>query len=112
PDNSERGSIHSWNVFVERRLPLDLALSAGYVGTATRDGYAIWNLNYAERGGNAARVYFEQAGTASINEFASFAVSNYHSLQMALNRPFKNGLMLKGAYTFSKALNETDDEAG
>ncbi len=112
PDNSERGSIHSWNVFVERRLPLDLALSAGYVGTATRDGYAIWNLNYAERGGNAARVYFDQAGTASINEFASFAVSNYHSLQMALNRPFKNGLMLKGAYTFSKALNETDDEAG
>ena len=29
---------------------------------------------------------------------------------MALNRPFKNGLLLKGAYTFSKALNETDDD--
>ena len=29
---------------------------------------------------------------------------------MAVNRPFKDGLLLKGAYTFSKALNETDDD--
>jgi outer membrane receptor protein involved in Fe transport len=112
PDNSERGSIHSWNVFLERRLPLDLSISAGYVATATRDGYALRNLNYAETGGNANRTLFAQAGNAAINEMASFAESNYHSLQMALNRPFKNGLMLKGAYTFSKALNMTDDEAG
>jgi hypothetical protein len=31
-------------------------------------------------------------------------------MQMAINRPFKHGLLLKGAYTFSKALNETDDD--
>ncbi len=112
PTNSQRGSIHSWNVFLERRLPLDLALSTGYVATATRDGYGLVNLNYAESGGNANRTLFAQAGNAGINEMASFAYSNYHSLQMALNRPFKNGLMLKGAYTFSKSLNLTDDEAG
>ena len=29
---------------------------------------------------------------------------------MALNRPFKNGLLLKGAYTWSKALNQVDDD--
>ena len=29
---------------------------------------------------------------------------------MAVNRPFKGGFLLKGAYTFSKALNETDDD--
>ena len=28
--------------------------------------------------------------------------ARYHSLQMALNRPFRNGLLLKGAYTFSQ----------
>ena len=112
PDNAERGTIDSWNVFLERRLPFDVSLSTGYVGTATRNGYAVLNLNAAERGGNGQRTYFAQAGTASINEFGSFVRANYHSLQMALNRPFKNGLLLKGAYTFSKALNETDDEAG
>jgi outer membrane receptor protein involved in Fe transport len=110
PNDVQRGTIDSWNVFVERRLPLDLALSAGYVGTASREGYADINLNYAESGGNVNRQFFAQAGTASILDWAARTRSNYHSLQMALNRPFKNGLLLKGAYTFSKALNETDDD--
>ena len=106
--NVQRGTIDSWNVFVERRLPGDLALSAGYVGTATNNGYADINLNYAESGGNAARQYAAQAGNASILLWGARTKARYHSLQMALNRPFKNGLLLKGAYTFSKALNEAD----
>jgi outer membrane receptor protein involved in Fe transport len=112
PNNAHRGSIHSWNMFVERRLPLDLALSVGYVGTATRDGYAQWNVNYAEFGGNVNRQYFAQAGNAAINEFGSIAWGNYNSLQMAVNRPFKGGLLLKGAYTYSKAFNVADDDGG
>lgn len=35
---------------------------------------------------------------------------NYHSLQVALNRRFTRGLFVKGAYTFSRAINMTDDE--
>ena len=34
----------------------------------------------------------------------------YKARQVALNRPFKNGLLLKGAYTWSKALNQVDDD--
>ncbi len=110
PGNIERGTIDSWNVFVERRLPGDLALSTGYVGTATNNGYADWNLNYAETGGNANRQYAAQAGNAAVNLWGSRTKARYHSLQVALNRPFKNGLLLKGAYTFSKALNQADDD--
>ena len=29
---------------------------------------------------------------------------------MALNRPFKNGLLIKGAYTLSRAKNMTDED--
>jgi outer membrane receptor protein involved in Fe transport len=110
PGNIERGTIDSWNVFIERRLPGDISLSTGYVGTATNDGYADLNLNYAESGGNTQRVFWDQAGTAGILSWGSRTKARYHSLQMALNRPFKNGLLLKGAYTFSKALNEADDD--
>jgi len=110
PNDVARGTIDSWNVFVERRLPYDLALSAGYVGTASREGYADINQNYAERGGNVNRQFFAQAGNAAILDWHSFTRSNYHSLQMALNRPFRNGLLLKGAYTYSKALNMADDD--
>ena len=89
-------------MFVERRLPGDLSLSAGYVGTATNNGYADINLNYAESGGNANRQYFAQAGNARSCSWGARTKARYHSLQMALNRPFKNGLLLKGAYTFSQ----------
>jgi hypothetical protein len=106
--NVQRGTIDSWNAFVERRLPGDLSLSAGYVGTASNNGYADINLNYAESGGNANRQYAAQAGNASILQWGARTKARYHALQMALNRPFKNGLLLKGAYTFSKALNEAD----
>ena len=70
---STRGATQSWNVFVERRLPLDIATSVGYVGTRTDGGYASRNLNYAESGGNANRQLFAQAGTANISTLASLA---------------------------------------
>ena len=36
--------------------------------------------------------------------------SNYHSLQVALNKPFSKGLFVKAAYTYSKAMNRQDDD--
>ena len=36
--------------------------------------------------------------------------SHYHSLQTSIRRQFSNGLMLQGAYTWSKAINMTDDD--
>jgi hypothetical protein len=110
PNDTKRGHTDSWNAFIERRIPLDISISAGYVGTRTNHGYADWNLNYAETGGNANRQLAAKAGNASILHWAARTRARYHSLQMAINRPFKGGFLLKGAYTFSKALNETDDD--
>jgi hypothetical protein len=36
--------------------------------------------------------------------------TRYHALQVAINRPFTRGLLLKGAYTLSKAQNMADDD--
>jgi len=110
----DRARIQQWNIAFERRLPMDVALEVAYVGTATDGGYADLNVNYGEPGGgNAARKYFASAGTTSINDWAARTKSRYKGLQLALNRPFKNGLMLKGAYTWSQAKNMTaNDEDG
>jgi outer membrane receptor protein involved in Fe transport len=110
PNDVKRGATQSWNVFLERRVALDISVSAGYVGTATNDGYADRNLNYAESGGNNNRKLAALAGNAAILDWAARTRARYHALQMAVNRPFKGGFLLKGAYTFSKALNETDDD--
>jgi carboxypeptidase family protein/TonB-dependent receptor-like protein len=112
PNDATRGATQSWNAFFERRLPLDISASIGYVGTRTDGQYATRNANYAESGGNANRQLFTNAGTAAINVFASSAKARYHSLQAAVNRPFKNGLLIKGAYTLSKAMNEVEDDGG
>jgi len=110
PDDVKRGHTDSWNMFIERRLPLDVSVSVGYVGTRTDGGYADINLNNAESGGNANRRFFTQAGNADILDWAARTRSRYHSLQTSVNRPFKGGFLLKGAYTFSKALNEADED--
>ena len=33
PNDVQRGTTHSWNAFIERRLPLRRCVSVGYVGT-------------------------------------------------------------------------------
>ncbi len=42
-----------------------------------------------------------------MNSWGSRTKSRYKGLQFALNRPFRNGLMLKGAYTLSQAKDMT-----
>jgi Carboxypeptidase regulatory-like domain/TonB dependent receptor len=107
----DRATIRQWNFAFEHRLPGDLITEVAYVGTRTDGGYADLNINYGEPGGgNASRKYFAVADTTAINDWAARTKSRYHSLQVSLNRPFKKGLMLKGAYTLSRAMDMTDED--
>jgi len=111
PNDVDRGIIQQWNVAFEQRLPWDLAAEIAYVGTATDGGYADLNVNYGvPGGGNASRQYFAVAGTTAINDWASRTKARYKAMQLALNRPFRNGLMVKGAYTLSQAKDMADED--
>jgi hypothetical protein len=111
PDNVNRGIIHQWNVTFERRLPLDIGFEVAYVGTATNGGYADLNLNVGVPGGGGrAAAYYSSFGTSAITDWGSRTKSRYKGLQIALNRPFKGGLMLKGAYTWSQSKNMADED--
>ena len=100
------------DVSYERRLFYDLAVDVAYVGTAKNGGFTDIDANASDviGGGNASRPLTSIRGNQSLLLWGPFAKSRYHSLQVAINRPFKNGLMLKGAYTLSKAKNEVDDD--
>jgi hypothetical protein len=114
PDDVDRGTVHQWNVTYERRLAWQMAASISYVGTATNGGYADLNVNVGvPGGGGSAAKYFAVAGTTAINDWAARTKSRYKGLQLALNRPFTHGLMLKGAYTWSQSKDMTNgDEDG
>jgi hypothetical protein len=115
-DNVDRGRIQSWNLAFERRLPMDVSIDLAYVGTRGDNGYADLDINASNTpgGGNASRPLAAQWGrTRDLKSWGSRLETEYHSLQMAINRPFKGGLLLKGAYTFSKAFNmSNNDEDG
>jgi hypothetical protein len=114
PDDVDRGVIQQWNVAYEYRWPWQIATEFAYVGTRTDGGYADLNINYGTPGGgNASRQFFAVAGTTAINDWAARTKSRYHGLQIAINRPFSGGLLLKGAYTLSRSKNMTaNDEDG
>lgn len=107
----DRAVIQQWNISYERKLPFDIIVETAYVGTRTDGGYADLNINYGEPGGgNASRKYFAVAGTTAINDWGARTRARYHALQVAINRPFSKGLMLKGAYTLSKAKDMADED--
>jgi outer membrane receptor protein involved in Fe transport len=111
PNDVNRATIQQMNVAVEQRLPADISVEVALVHTRTDGGYADRDLNFSQPGaGNAGRQYFAVAGTSQVLEWAARTKSRYKALQVAVNRPFKNGLLLKGAYTLSQAKNETDED--
>ena len=107
----DRGKIHTWNVAFERRLPWDVSVDVAYVGAKGVDGYAWVDINLPTTlgGGASSRPYFISHGRQiAINSWGTRLDTDYDSLQIALNRPFKNRFMLKGAYTYSRSMNESD----
>ncbi len=104
-----RGYIQSWNLIIERKFPAELVASVGYVGSASVRGFAFLDINASQTpgSGNDGRPLFAKFGrTTPTREWDGRTHSIYHSFQATLNRRFTNGLLLKGAYTFSKAIDE------
>ena len=103
-----RGYIQSWNLMVEHKLSNDIKVEFGYVGTQTTHQLADLQLNAAEPGGQQP-LAVKYGRTASTLLWDGWLSANYNSLQVAVNRRFSNGFFLKGAYTYSAAINMTDD---
>ena len=111
--NVGRGTIKSWNLALERRLPLNVGLDVAYVAAYGDGGYAFLDINSPQviGSGNQGRPYFSQFGRINdVNSFGQRLKTRYNSLQLSLNRPFTHGVMLKGAYTWSKAMNMADED--
>ena len=111
-DNIDRGAVHTWNVAVERRLAYDIAVDIAYVGAKGVGGYAGLDINapLTLGGGDASRPYASFGRLVAVNSWGQRLDTRYNSLQIALNKPFTHGFLFKGAYTLSKAMNETDND--
>ena len=114
PGELKRGYIESWNLTIERKLPANFLVSAAYVGTQTVHQFADLNVNSSVPGTGAAGQPFNQPQfgnrTAETDFWQGYLSANYNALQIAINRQFSKGFLVKGAYTYSKAIDFTDDD--
>jgi hypothetical protein len=111
-DNIDRGEVHTWNFAVERRLPWDISVDVAYVGARGTGGYAALDINAPTTlgGGDASRPYASMGRLIRLDSWGQRLKTRYNSLQVALNKPFTHGFLFKGAYTLSKAMNESDND--
>lgn len=116
PDVRE-GYVQSWNVAVQRQLPLQLVAEVAYVGNKGTGVMAVENMNPGlVIGAGAAGQPFNTPAFGNrrdaINNIYNSTSSNYHSLQTKLDRRFNNGFALTTAYTWGKAIDAAAADNG
>lgn len=94
-----------WNFSIERQIPANLVVTAGYVGSSTSHLMGDVDLNAPPPGPGAvnARRPFPQYG--SVVYQSPYGHSTYHSLQVTVQRRFIDGFSLLSTYTYSHALD-------
>jgi hypothetical protein len=119
PPGLKEAKVHSWNIALQRELGWGFTGEAAYVGNVGRGIIQSLDLNAATALGagvpgndNAGRPFFNNFGrTASITTRIGVN-TNYHSLQVKLDRRFRDGLLINTSYTISRAINYGDDSGG
>jgi hypothetical protein len=105
PDLQE-GLLHSWNVAYQRQLPFMLSADIAYVGNRGMDLVMDIdrNASLVYNSGNAGRPQFPTFNrTGNSRTRTNEGKSQYHALQVKLDRRFKNGVMVTNSYTLSRS---------
>jgi hypothetical protein len=108
PRNLVNPQTYAYNFGIERELPFNLIADVAYVGSRGTRLFINEQLNPGIGGFNTLIRQFSNRG--SVIARTNGGDSSYNSLQARLDRSFKNGLLLRFAYTFSKAIDDVNSE--
>ena len=114
PDLHE-GTLHSWNVAFQRQLPFSITADIAYVGNRGVDLVmdVDTNASMVYGSGNAGRPQFAQFNrTGTTRTRTNLNKSQYHGLQVKVDRRFRNGLLLTNSYTLSRAKDLANENGG
>ncbi len=106
-DEFKRGYIMSWNLTVQRQLPWNLNVSAGYVANRTvrQTGFVDQNAGQVPGTNINSATYFQRFGRRVQTSLVTPAFhTKYDSLQLQATKRVSSGLNFQVAYTWSKAL--------
>jgi outer membrane receptor protein involved in Fe transport len=100
-----------YNLTVQRQIARDLVLEAAYVGKLGRKLFTDISDNPAiyQPGATVANEYARAVypGFGNLGMMGSFANSEYNALQVRVTKRLSQGFTIKGAYTYSKAMDNS-----
>ena len=106
--NLHNPKTYVWNFGVQRQLGWGMVADVAYVGSRGLHQFINEELNPRNiLLANRPRVH---PTFGAVQPRTNGGDSNYHSLQTRLERGFKSGLLFRFAYTFSKAIDNTNSE--
>ncbi|HXP11970.1 MAG TPA: carboxypeptidase-like regulatory domain-containing protein [Acidobacteriaceae bacterium] len=105
--------FQQWSLGIQSQLSTNWAMDLAYIGTR---GLKLGNLhlagNQAEPGTTALQSRRPYVDFGTMLFTTSDGASFYNSLQFKINRRFTNGLSVLGAYTWAKALDNSEGDEG
>jgi hypothetical protein len=115
-------TVISWSLKVEQQIAPDTTLTVGYVGShgyhemlsldANEPFPTICPASPCPSSLAAGTIYYPTGAAlanpnlANTTTWASEGISSYNALQVDVSRRFSHGLQFRGAYTFSKSLDD------
>jgi hypothetical protein len=105
----------NYNLSVERQISSDMAATVSYVGNVSRHlamGYQPNTVRGLYTSGANTQQYqpFPDIGGVTVIHYGG--ISNYNSLQAKLEKRMSRGLTFLATYTWSHALDDTNDAGG
>jgi hypothetical protein len=96
---------YEYNLGFERQLPFQMIASATYVGSRGAKLFANQQFNYF----TATTGQRLNPSRGQINARGNYGSSNYNGIETSLERRFNHGFMVRGTYTYSKALDNASE---
>ncbi len=101
------GSLHQWNLTVERQLSSAMTLTAAYAGSKGTHLTRSRDLNQARPGAGNVALRRPNLAYGGIFFSESTGNSNFHSMQWNLDRRLARGFSVMTSYTWSKSIDDT-----
>lgn len=109
PADLKNPQTYVWNIGVQRELPGHNVLDVAYVGTRGTHLFINEQLNPGVPGStNPNGRAFATRG--SVISRTNGGDSQYHGLQMRLERSFRNQFLYRATYTYQKTVDNTNSE--
>jgi hypothetical protein len=102
-------TVYQGNLSIERELFGGFVGSVAYVGNSTVHLNGQIDVNAPVPGAGAVNPRRPFPTFGAINLFSGYGHSSYHSLQTKIERRFRSGFSLLSSYTWSHALDNTQD---